>query len=175
MVSPTSPREGLFACLPPTLWNPPSFTVASTPSSSCSHSYYPFSHQSAALTHLDSLPLHNLVIWTNGSVPFFGNNGFSVLANSPLLITKSTLFFSQYVQVFALHPAPFCKLFAGLGSTNKSAISLLFSFSPTLTSHPSFFLPQTFWLIWQELSTLFFYYEATMGPMTLISTRKRRS
>ena len=32
---------------------------------------------------------------------------------------------AQYVEVFPLKPAPFCTLFAGLGSTNKSAISLL--------------------------------------------------
>ena len=31
-----------------------------------------------------------------------------------------------------LKPAPFCTLFAGLGSTNKSAISLLFSYYLTL-------------------------------------------
>ena len=34
---------------------------------------------------------------------------------------------AQYSQVFPLKPAPFCRLFAGLGSTNKLAISLLFS------------------------------------------------
>ena len=39
---------------------------------------------------------------------------------------------AQYVQVFPLKPASFCTLFAGLGSTNKSAISLLFSSSLTL-------------------------------------------
>ena len=33
---------------------------------------------------------------------------------------------AQYVQVFPLKPAPFCTLFAGLSSTNKSASSLLF-------------------------------------------------
>ena len=33
---------------------------------------------------------------------------------------------------FLLRPAPFCTLFAGLGSTNKSAISLLFSYYLTL-------------------------------------------
>ena len=33
---------------------------------------------------------------------------------------------AQYVQIFPLKPAPFCTLFAGFGSTNKSAISLLF-------------------------------------------------
>ena len=39
---------------------------------------------------------------------------------------------AQYAQVFPLKPAPFCTLFAGLGSTNKSAISLLFSYYLTL-------------------------------------------
>ena len=39
---------------------------------------------------------------------------------------------AQFVQDFPLKPAPFCKLYAGLSSTNKSAISLLFSFSQTL-------------------------------------------
>ena len=34
---------------------------------------------------------------------------------------------APYAQVFLLKPAPFCTLFAGLGSTNKSAISLFFS------------------------------------------------
>ena len=34
---------------------------------------------------------------------------------------------AQYVQVFLLKPVPFCTLFAGLGSTNKSTISLFFS------------------------------------------------
>ena len=43
-----------------------------------------------------------------------------------------------------LKPAPFCKLFAGLGSINKSATSLLFSSYLTLvlSSPPSFLLPQ---------------------------------
>ena len=39
---------------------------------------------------------------------------------------------AQYAQVFPLKPAPFCTLYAGLGSTNKSAISLLFSYYLTL-------------------------------------------
>ena len=63
---------------------------------------------------------------------------------------------AQYVQVFPLKPAPFCTLFAGLGSTNKSAISLLFSscLTPVLSSPPSFLSSQTVWQIWQELSSL---------------------
>ena len=39
---------------------------------------------------------------------------------------------AQYVPVFPLKPAPFYTLFAGLRSTNKSAISLLFSYYLTL-------------------------------------------
>ena len=63
---------------------------------------------------------------------------------------------AQYAQVFPLKPAPFCTLFAGLGSTNKSAISLFFSSYLTLvlSSPPSFLLSQTLWQIWQKLSSL---------------------
>ena len=39
---------------------------------------------------------------------------------------------AQYVEIFPLKPAPFYTLFAGLGSTNKSAIFLLFSYYLTL-------------------------------------------
>ena len=68
---------------------------------------------------------------------------------------------AQYVQVFPLKPAPFCTLFAGLGSTNKSEISLLLLFDSRsvlaiLSSPPSFLLSQTLWQIWQELSSLSF-------------------
>ena len=57
---------------------------------------------------------------------------------------------AHYAQVFPLKPAPFCTLFAGLSSTNKSFISLfLFSHSRSvLSSTPSFLLPQTLWQIW---------------------------
>ena len=55
---------------------------------------------------------------------------------------------AQYVQVFPLKPAPFCKLFAGLGSTNKSAISHLFSYYLTLvlSSSPCPLLHFSFYL-----------------------------
>ena len=39
---------------------------------------------------------------------------------------------AQYAQVFLLKSAPFCTLLAGLGSTNKSATSLLFTSYLTL-------------------------------------------
>ena len=78
---------------------------------------------------------HDLVLWTDGSVPFpFGIGGSGVLANCSLCGTEATLSFwaGQYVPVFPLKPAPFCTLFAGLCSTNKSAISLLFCYYLTL-------------------------------------------
>ena len=74
---------------------PPSFTVESTFSSPCSRSDPPHSRQGAALAHLDSLPPHDLVLWTDGSVPFlFGKGGSSVLANCSLCGTEATLSFS---------------------------------------------------------------------------------
>ena len=50
------------------------------------------------------------------------------VALKPLFLFRQ----AQYFQVFLLKYAPFCMLFAGLGSTNKSATSLLFSFYLTL-------------------------------------------
>ena len=43
---------------------------------------------------------------------------------------------AQYVQVSPLKPAPFCTLFAGLGSTIKSAIFLLFYYLTLVLSWP---------------------------------------
>ena len=130
----------------------PAFTVESTLFSPFSRSDFPLSRQGAAFAHLDSLPPHNSMLWTDRSVPFrFGKGGSGVLANFPFQQAQDVL-------VFPLKPAPFCILFTGLGSTNKSAISYLFyltrSILATLSFPPSFPLSQTFWQIWQELSSL---------------------
>ena len=132
------------------------FTVESTLYSPCSRSDLPLSCQGAALAHLDSLSPRNLILWTDGSVPFpFGKGGFGYLPTALSVALRPLFSFqqAQYVQVFLLKPALFCKVFAGLGSTNKSATSPLLSDSRsvpvTLSSSPSFFLPQT---LWQELS-----------------------
>ena len=131
MLSSTCSKEVFLACPPCPPWNLPSFTVESTLPTPCSRSDPSLSCQGAALVHLDSLPPHDLVVWTDCSVPVpFGKGGSSVLANCSLSVALKPLFpfrQAQYVQVFPLKPAPFCTLFAGLGSTNKSAISLLFS------------------------------------------------
>ena len=71
------------------------FTVECTLSIPCSRSDPPLTRQGAALAHLDSLPPHDLVLWTDGSVPFpFGKGGSGVLASCCLCGTKATLTFS---------------------------------------------------------------------------------
>ena len=70
MLPSTCSREALPACPPFPPWNLLSFTVESILSSPCSRSDPHLSCQGAALAHLDSLPPHDLVLWTDGSVPF---------------------------------------------------------------------------------------------------------
>ena len=133
MLPSTSPREALLACPPFPPWNLPSFTVESTLSSPCSRSDPPFSRQGATLAHLDSLPL---MIWYSGQTAlFFLARVAPAFLPTALTVASRPLFpfrQAQYVQVFPLKPAPFYTLFAGLGSTNKPVISLLFSYCLTL-------------------------------------------
>ena len=132
----TSSRETFlaFPLCPP--WNLPFLTVESTLSYSCSSSDpSPSSYQSAALTHLDFLLSYDLVLWTDGTVPFFWAKAALAYLPTALSVALRPLFpfqQAQFVQVSLLKPAPFCKHFAGLISTNKSAISLLLSFYLTL-------------------------------------------
>ena len=93
MLPSTCSREALLACPPFPPWNLPSFTVESTLSTSCSRSDLPLSRQGAALAHLDTLPPHDLVPWTDGSFPL-GKGGSGVLANCSLYGTEATLSFS---------------------------------------------------------------------------------
>ena len=109
----------------------------------------PLTRQGAAIAHLDSLPSYDLVLWTDGFVPFpFGKGGFGVLsicsvALRPLFPFRQT----QFVQVFPLKPAPFNTLFASLSSTSKSAISVLFFYlTLVLSSPPCPLLPLFFYL-----------------------------
>ena len=94
MLHSTSSREALLAFLPFPSWNLSSFTVESTLSSPCSRSDPPLSRQGADLAHLDSVPPHDLLLWTDGSVPFpFGKGGSGVLAICSLCGTEATLSF----------------------------------------------------------------------------------
>ena len=95
MLPSTSFREALLACPPFPPWNVPFFIVESTLFSPCSRSDPLLSCQGAALAHLDSLPPHDLVLWTDGFVAFpFGKGGSGVLANCSFCGTKATLSFS---------------------------------------------------------------------------------
>ena len=133
MLPSASSKEALLACPPFPLWNLPSFTVEFTLSSSCSRSDLLFSRQGVALAHLDSPVPHDLVlmIWYSERTTLF----LFLLAKAPLPHLPTALFAAlrplfpfqqaQFVQVSLLKPASFCMLFAGLGSTIKSAISLI--------------------------------------------------
>ena len=179
MLPSTCSREALVACPPCLSWNLPSFTVESTLPTPCSRSDPPLSRQGAALAHLDSLPL---MIWYSGQTALF----FFLLARAApaflptaLSVALRPLFpfrQAQCVPVFPLKPAPFCTLFAGLGSTNKSAISLLFSYYLTLalSSPPCPLLH--FPVISNSVAdlagtvySLLLFYQTTMGPRTLVS------
>ena len=153
MLRSTSLREALVACPPFPFWNLPLFTVESTLPTPCSRSDPPLSGQGEALAHLDSLPL---MIWcfAHTAVLLFLLVRVAV-AHLPtaLSVALRPLFpfrQAQYAQVFPLKTAPFCTLFADLGSTNKLDISLLFSYYLILllSSPPSFLLPQALWQIW---------------------------
>ena len=85
-----------------------------------------------------TLTLSSFMIWYSRLMALF----LFLLAKAALVYLPTTLSVTlwllfpfqqaQYVQVSLLKPAPFCMLFAGLGSTTKSAISHLFSYNLTL-------------------------------------------
>ena len=90
-------------------------------------------HQGAPIAYV--APPHDLVIWTDRFVPFLlGKNGSGAVANCFFCGTEATLSFrhAELVHVFLLQPVSFYMLFAVLGSTNNSAIKLLFSSFQTL-------------------------------------------
>ena len=132
-----------------------------------------------------TLTLSPLMIWCFGQTALF----LFLLARAAPAFLPTAFFVAlrplfpfqqaQYAQVFPLKPAPFCTLFAGLGSTNKSAISFLFfsyllSFCPR---HPV--LSCTFPVISNSVADLagtvfsLLFYQATLGPWTLVSPGKR--
>ena len=164
MLPSASSREALLACPPFPPWNLPLFTVKSTLSTTCSRSDPPLSRQDAALIHLDSLPPHDLVLWTDGSVPFpFGQDGSGILANCSLCGTEATLSFSAG-PVCSSFSAEACAILHTLCWSRQhqqvchfSSLLLLSdsrSVLATQSSSPSFLLFQTLWQIWQELSSL---------------------
>ena len=130
----------------------------------------------ACLSRL-SLPYY-LVLWTDGSVPFpFGKGGSGVLANWSLYGTEATLSFSAGPVCLSFFAETCAILQAICWSRQHQQAYHFFSFLllcdscpvlATLSSSPSFLLSQTLWQIWQELFSFLLYYQATMGPRTLV-------
>ena len=108
-------------------------------------------------------PPHELVLWTDGSVPFpFGKGGSGVLANCSLCGTEATLSFSAG-PVCSSFSAKACAILHALSWSRKHQQVCHFSFLllsnsrsvlATLSSPPSFLSSQTLCQIWQELSSL---------------------
>ena len=170
----THPREILFACSPFPPWNLPFFTAEHTVSSPSSGSDSPLSRQVAAFAHLESF---DLTIWWSGQIALF----LFLLAKAALQHLPTALSVAlrplfpfqqaQYDQIFPLKPAPFCKVFAGLGSTNKSTTSLLlFSDSCQLVICSAFPFTSIFRIeLAGTVFSLLRFYQATIGPRTLVS------
>ena len=135
MIPSTCSREALVAYPPCPPWNLPSFTVESTLSTPCSRSDPP-SPAKVRLSH--TLTLSLLMIWCFGQTALFLfllARAAAAFLPTALSVALRPLFPSrqaQYTQVFRLKPAPLSTLFVRLGNTNKSAISLLFSYYLTL-------------------------------------------
>ena len=165
MLPSTSPKEALLARPPFPAWNLPLFTVESTLSTPCSRSDLPLSLAKVWLSlTLTVFPLHDLVLWTDGSVPFrFGKGGSGVLANCSLYDTETTLSFSEG-PVCSSFSAEACAILHALCWSRQhqqvchfSSLLLLYdsrAVLATMSFPPSFLFPQSLWHIWQELSSL---------------------
>ena len=136
--------------------------MESTLCSPCSRSDLRLSRQSAALAHLDCPPPHDLVLWTDNSVPFpSGKGGCGLLANCSLCGTEATLSFSAG-PVCSNLTAEACAILHALFWSRQHHQVCNFSFLLllsdscslliTLSFPSSFLLPQSLWLIWQKLS-----------------------
>ena len=110
----------LGICLP-SLWSPP-FPLHAL-------ALIPLSFAKMRLS--PTLTLSPLMIWCSGRTALLlyllARAALAFLPTASSVALRPLFLFqqAQFVQVFPLKPAPFCTLFAGLGSTNKSAISLL--------------------------------------------------
>ena len=105
-----------------------------------------------------------LAIWCSGQTALFlfllAKTALAYLPTALSVASRPPFSFqqAQYAQVFPLKPAPSCTLFAGLGSTNNFAISLLFSsyLILALSSPPCSLLYLFFYLnLCQKLFPLF--------------------
>ena len=110
----------------------------------CSPSDFRLFRQGTVFTHLDSFPYYDLVILTDGSVPFrFGKGGSGVLANCPVCGAGTNLFGSA---------GPVGSRFSAI----TCAILLLLLVSAALTSLQFFSMVSLFLLHFPLLRLSFF-------------------
>ena len=144
-----SPREVLFAC----------HSLSSLESAFLHHGVHSFLSNaptliSVSLTKVRLSPiltLSHVTILRSGQMSLFlfllAKAALASYVTVDFVALRPPILFqqAQFAQVFPLKPTPFCKLFAGLCSNNKSAIFLSDScfVCATLSSPPSFLLPQT--------------------------------
>ena len=121
-----------------------------------------------------------LTIWCSRQTALF----LSLLAKAALAYLQTALPVAlrppfsfqqaQYAQVAPLKPAPSCKLFAGLCSTNMPATSLLLSDFRFVLSSIFLFTSTSLIDLAETVFCLLLFYQAAMDPRTLFSPGKRR-
>ena len=109
-----SSREALLASPSFRPWNLHSFTVESTISFSCSRSNPPLSHQGAAFAQFHSLSPHDLVLWTDDSVPFSFGKGGLVYLPTALSVALRPLFPFRQAQYLPSFSAEACAILYAL-------------------------------------------------------------
>ena len=121
-------------------------------------------------------PPYDLVLWTDGSVPFpFGKDGSGVLANCSLCGIKATLSFSAG-PVCSSFSAEACAILQALCWSRQHQQVCHFSYLlllsdcrfvlATLFSPSSFLLPQS---LSETVFSLLQFYQTTMGLRRLVS------
>ena len=120
-------------------------------------------------------PPHDLVLWTDGSVPFpFGKSGSEVLANCSFSGTEATLSFSAGPVCSSFSAEAFAILHALCWSRQHNQVCHFFSLLLLSDSRsvPSSIFPLISNSVVDLAGTVFFlllFYQITMGPGTFVS------
>ena len=130
---------------------------------------------------LPILTLSPLMIWYSGQTalfPFLLARAAPVFLPTALSVVLRPLFpfrQAQYAQVFPLKPAPFCTLFAGRQHQQVCHFSslLLLSDSRSVLSSIFPFISNSVADLAGTVFSLLLFYQATMGPWTLVSLGER--
>ena len=128
---------------------------------------HPFLYDPAlipSVAHFDSLPPYDLVLWTDGSVPFpSGKCGSGVLANCSLCGTEATLYFSAGSS-FSSEACAILQALCWSRQHHFCYLTLALSLPLCPLLHLYFYLNLS-----GRNSFLLLFYRATIGPRTLVS------